>query len=457
MTSPDASRPPRIAIVGGGPGGLFTALMLNRYEPDAEVTIFEAGDRLGGKLVTRRFPATGALYEAGAAELYDYSHVGDDPLRELVDELGLPTAPLEGGAVFFGGRKVEGAKDIAAELGDDVAGAIADFSAAARRHFSPADYYEDAAAAGNCGPLAGRTYADELLDVANPLARRFIEVVAHSDVAAEPHSTSAAYGLQNWLMNEPEYMRLYVVPGGLQRIADQLAQRITANVELRRPIETIAVSPEGGYLVLGPGAESDGATPFDYVILALPIIHLSRIVVDDAPLARGLVRHLTHYDHPAHYLRITLAFERPFWRDHVAGAYFMIDAFGGCCVYDQSAREGGETHGVLGWLLAGDAALSHANMTDDELVRAALRSLPQPLRDACPEPLESAIDRWVGAVNAWPMGSPIQDPVRRHRPAAQAHPRLFIVGDYLFDSTLNGVFDSAELVADLISEQGDDA
>jgi hypothetical protein len=35
---------------------------------------------------------------------------------------------------------------------------------------------------------------------------------------------------------------------------------------------------------------------------------------------------------------------------------------------------------------------------------------------------------------------------QRHRPSA-AHPNLFVVGDYLFDSTLNGVLDSAQHVA----------
>jgi hypothetical protein len=41
---------------------------------------------------------------------------------------------------------------------------------------------------------------------------------------------------------------------------------------------------------------------------------------------------------PAHYLRVTIAFERPFWRERVKGAYFMSDAFGGCCIYDEGGR-----------------------------------------------------------------------------------------------------------------------
>src|SRR4051794_23469920 len=64
----------RIAVVGGGPGGLFTAYLLNEFCGDlCEVVLFEAGPRLGGKVLTRRFDRAPVRYEAGVAELYDYS------------------------------------------------------------------------------------------------------------------------------------------------------------------------------------------------------------------------------------------------------------------------------------------------------------------------------------------------------------------------------------------------
>jgi hypothetical protein len=39
----------------------------------------------------------------------------------------------------------------------------------------------------------------------------------------------------------------------------------------------------------------------------------------------------------------------------------------------------------------------------------------------------------------------------RHIPEP-AHPNLFAVGDYLFDSTINGVLDSADFVAEYLTE-----
>lgn len=60
--------------------------------------------------------------------------------------------------------------------------------------------------------------------------------------------------------------------------------------------------------------------------------------------------------------------------------------------------------------------------------------------------LESRVHRWIAAVSAVPGGWEPVSLARRHRPSP-AHPGLFVVGDYLFDSTLNGVFDSAEYAA----------
>ena len=58
----------KIAIIGGGPGGLMTAHALQKQATTPhEITIFEASDRLGGKIVSGQFTTTPARYEAGAA------------------------------------------------------------------------------------------------------------------------------------------------------------------------------------------------------------------------------------------------------------------------------------------------------------------------------------------------------------------------------------------------------
>jgi hypothetical protein len=72
----------RIAIVGGGPGGLFTARLLSEKLNDRiEITLFEATPWLGGKVATECFKKSRIAFEAGTAELYDYSMHGPDPWR----------------------------------------------------------------------------------------------------------------------------------------------------------------------------------------------------------------------------------------------------------------------------------------------------------------------------------------------------------------------------------------
>ena len=101
-----------LAIVGGGPGGLMSAWYLKKKLGDlCRVTIYEASDRLGGKIVTRKFNSAPAMYEAGVAEIYDYSMTGPDPLRELIQHFGLQTIPMDAEQVQFDG-----------ELLNDVAG-----------------------------------------------------------------------------------------------------------------------------------------------------------------------------------------------------------------------------------------------------------------------------------------------------------------------------------------------
>ena len=68
---------------------------------------YEASDRLGGKILTRKFDSAPAMYEAGVAEIYDYSMTGPDPLRELIQHFGLQTIPMDAEQVQLDGELLE--------------------------------------------------------------------------------------------------------------------------------------------------------------------------------------------------------------------------------------------------------------------------------------------------------------------------------------------------------------
>ena len=80
----------------------------------------------------------------------------------------------------------------------------------------------------------------------------------------------------------------------------------------------------------------------------------------------------------------------------------MSEAFGGCCVYNEGSRHDVGRHGVLNWLIAGSDALAFANLSDQELIDAALKSLPAAFGDARAHFMEGKIHRWLSSVNALP-------------------------------------------------------
>jgi hypothetical protein len=444
----------RVAIIGGGPGGLMTAYLLEHtFHAPVEITIYEASNRLGGKVVSRSFLREPVAYEAGAAELYDYSRVGPDPLRELVAALGLRTRPMDGRAVFMDGHLLSCDDDLGRCFGDQSLAAFKSLLRRARSLITPEEYYESDWKEDNNDPLARQTFEEFLASIKDETVRRYVQLSVHSDIAAEPGDTSAMYGLHNFLMNEPDYMRLYTIDGGLEQLPKSLAGRIGARIRLNHRVERVESLPDESYRLTVRHAGENVKEDFDSVVVALPNYWIPAIDWKGPGLATAMRKHHAHYDYPAHYLRVSILFREPFWRETVAGSYFMLDAFDGCCVYDESSRSPDSPFGVLGWLLGGDAALTMSNLDDASLIACVMDSLPESLRHGQELFVEGKVHRWVGSVNARPGGFPMREPDSRHVPDPAGNPMLFVVGDYLFDSTLNGVFDSADTVASWITEE----
>jgi protoporphyrinogen oxidase/SAM-dependent methyltransferase len=441
----------RIAIVGGGPGGLLTSYLLDEFHHDvATVTLFEACSRLGGKFVTGQFERAPVRYEAGVAELYDYSRVGPDPIRELVAEFGLETTPMVGKAVILDGRILRNDADFGRIYGANALRTLLSFYAECTTMLSPRDYYEDLWTHDNAHPLANVSYADFLDAIGDESARRYVEIAARSDVATEPHLTSALNGLKNILMDHPGYMSLYSLNGGNQRFTDEIAARLSVDVMLDTAVTAVIPAEDGTFtLVLRTGGVTR-TQPFDIVVLAMPNPWVQRLGWGSPLLRHVMQGHLGRYDRPAHYLRVSVLLERPFWRLKLPGSYAMSDAFGGCCIYDEGRRHPSGRHGVLNWLIAGNDALMLSCLDDERLLHMVLDSLPEVLAEGRGLAIEARVHRWTGAINGLPGGNPVLSLHERHQPDPVQFPGLYVVGDYLFDSTINGVYDSANYVSDLI-------
>jgi predicted NAD/FAD-dependent oxidoreductase len=442
----------RIAIVGGGPGGLFSAFLLEQKSgKKLDITLYEAAGRMGGKILTKRFHSAPVLYEAGVAELYRY---GDDPLWLLLTRLlGLSVVNMSGNMVVFEGRILRNDADIKRHFGKDTARALRKFHRRGRTARPFSQFYDGGWPADNRHPWMKCTLTDLLAKVPDDVARRFIEVVIHSDLATEPHLTHGLYGIDNYLINESDYCQLYSIEGGVERLITSLAQRVSARVMLNARVDGIEKTGGGAYRICFDQGGRTESNDFDAVAVALPVYSLQRLAWGGKLLRTAVQNHTVRYDHPAHYLRISALFQEPFWRGTFNDSYFIHDAFGGCCVYDESARYDASSYGVLSWLLGGSDALAMNNCSDEMLIAKALDSIPPPITHSAPPRLgfiEGSVDRWIGTVNGMPGGRPIEGSRKRHYLEPKEHRGLILVGDYLFDSTINGAFDSADIATNML-------
>ncbi|MEZ6139086.1 MAG: FAD-dependent oxidoreductase [Zavarzinella sp.] len=441
-----------IGIIGGGPGGLITAYYLQKMSSiPCNITIFEASHRLGGKILTPHFDVVPIRYEAGAAEFYDYSQFDDDPLKELIDELGLSTCPMGGPGVVLQGKLLANLDDLQTVYGISAVQAVRNFDRTARDLITPLEFYNADDPEG-CIPPSGGDLQSIVGQMPLSVAQQFVTTLIHSDLATEPTKTSTEYGLQNYLMNDPAYMQLYGIVGGNEQLPQELVRRLSATFRMDTRVQEISRS-QGKIRVQSSSNQNEQFDEFDYVVVALPHNYLGGLKYGERILADAMTRHIAHYHHPAHYLRITILFDRPAWRDYCSESYWMLDQFSGCCLYDESSRDASCSYGILGWLLGGDAAETHSERTDEELTSLAMQSLNQFPWANNLKKLEVRIHRWLGAVNAMPGGKTPVCQDRKHQPEPEQHPNLFLVGDYLYDSTINGVVDSAYYVAGWIAAE----
>src|SRR5262245_315501 len=441
-----------LAIVGGGPGGLMSAWYLKRKLGElCRVTIFEATDRLGGKVLTGKFESAPAMYEAGVAEIYDYSMTGPDPLRELIQHFGLQTIPMDAEQVQLDGELLNDVAGMRRKYGAKTADAIEAFRKRCSEVVSPMEYYEGVGAHDNEHPWAYVT-AEEVLDkeVDDATARRFFKVMARSDIATESHNTNGLNALKNYVMDIDGYIGLYSIQNGNEQLIECLQSEVDADIQLNHRVLKVGKTAGGRYrlnMMNGKGPES---REFDLVLVCLPHSWLATLGWEGEALRKSMVKHVAYFDHPAHYLRVSILFDEPFWGDKSQGSWFMSEAFGGSCGYYEGSRHDVGRHGVLNRLIAGSNALAFANLSDEELITAALKSLPLSIGNARTHFIEGKIHRWLSSVNALPGGLPPRDVMTNHRPEPKEHPGLVLVGDYLFDSTLNGLLDSSDAATDIV-------
>ncbi|MCB9554379.1 MAG: FAD-dependent oxidoreductase, partial [Myxococcales bacterium] len=264
----------RVGVVGAGLAGLHAAWRLERG--GLPVRVFDAGERIGGRLLTLRDQFEDGLVAELGGEFIEAEH---RRMRALAGELGVALDLLagEGGAaaapdVFhFGGRVI--GEDELARLMAPVASAMA----------SVASQEDDDAAFGRYDAMSIEAWLDDL--GVDGITRAIVELACVGEYGRELDEQS----LWNliWLVDAvdvdaPADLILedearYHAHTGSQTFAERLAASLGGEVELGARLVAVAREADGRVRLSFARGASAFDEVFDEVVFALPFNQLRQV------------------------------------------------------------------------------------------------------------------------------------------------------------------------------------
>jgi oxygen-dependent protoporphyrinogen oxidase len=291
--------PARVVVVGGGVAGLTAAYELRKSLPDADITVVESAERLGGKL--RTVDLGGSPVDVGAE-----AFVTRNPTAlRVIDELGLTDQlihpALSAATVRAAGRTVPlprrtflglpvGADEVADVLSPDGVAKVA-----AERDLPPLELSRDPEAPDvSVGHVVAERFGRELVDrLVEPLlggvyAGRadLLGLRATMPVLAGV-TTSLSEAVEGVLPPPGDGPRKPVfgaLRGGMATLVDALARASGATIRLGLPVRSLKRTERGWRLEIGSAAAPEFVTA-DAVVLAVPTPAARKLLADEVPAA----------------------------------------------------------------------------------------------------------------------------------------------------------------------------
>ncbi|MCK8316068.1 FAD-dependent oxidoreductase, partial [Erwinia amylovora] len=88
-----------------------------------------------------------------------------------------------------------------------------------------------------------------------------------------------------------------------------------AKVMLESRVSKIRRNEGGTYTLTVRRKGRDETHEFDHVVVAVPNYWVSQIEFEGREERMAIQAHQARYDNPAHYLRVTIQFKKPFWTE----------------------------------------------------------------------------------------------------------------------------------------------
>jgi predicted NAD/FAD-binding protein len=292
----------KIAVVGTGISGLVSAYLLSRQH---EVTVFEAGDYVGGHTITTRVDSNGSSLAVDAGFIV-YNEANYPHFVRLLAQLGVETQPTSMSLSVRCDR-----------TGLEYAGTNLDTLFAQRSNLLRPDFYRfvrevlrfNSAAKQALGNGLRGTLRELLAhnSLSDSLAERYVIPLTAAIWSTEPQralDTPALFILRfldnHNLLGTSGFHPWRVIKGGSQRYVEKLMAPFADRIRLRTPVRRLERSLDGVHV-----STSDGTELFDEVVVAAHSDQALRMLAAPSPAEEEILgaigfqenRAVLHSDH----------------------------------------------------------------------------------------------------------------------------------------------------------------
>ncbi|MGE3143135.1 MAG: FAD-dependent oxidoreductase [Hyphomonadaceae bacterium] len=399
--------PQGIGVIGAGAAGLTIAYRLARA--GKAVTLYEASDRVGGRMFTRRdFNEDHQFCELGG-ELVDTNHAALQRLaRELDVGIDRLEAPGAGEDLYHIGRRLYAQHDMADAHGRGA------FSAIARRiGADQAALLENDEWSARARALDQTSVADYLAELAKDADDWVITLldIAYAGEYGLPTQAQSALNLIDMIGAAPdapfaiygESDEAFRIRGGSSSLTDALAARLGASVTRAMKHALVAIEPaEDGVKLLFDGPDGRIAATHEAAALALPFTKLRTVAgLDTLALSDAKLKAIRELGYGDNSKLIVSTKARP-WNDPARafpapsnGVFYSDHGFQ--LVWDTSRGQPGQ-RGVLTNYLT--------DQPDQTRAFQALGAGLEALSPAIAESLDLSKRAWMAwARQPWTLGS----------------------------------------------------
>lgn len=369
----------RIAVVGAGLAGLCCAYRL--AQAGVEVTLYDAGPRVGGRIFTARDLPASPLCELGG-EFIDEHHITMHALAAELDialDAGIDDAlPASASQVWW----VEGRSVLEATLLEQLSAVAPAMAESLELAQLPDD--GDGFEALDATPLS-TWLTQHVPSERYPELSALLTSAYRSELGLETNQQSALNSMylfgssvtsQQHVLHRSE--RRYRALEGNDTFTKLLAERLRGRVNLESAL--LAVRQSGrAYVLSFRGPNGTGfQVEVDRVVLAIPFSVLRQVELD-VELSRRKRRAIAELGYGTN-VKVVAGFTSPPWRQQGNIGRVLSDApFQQ--VWDSSGAQGGTPGGAASFaltnLLGGDAGLHNKEQSPDAYLQSILPALEQ--------------------------------------------------------------------------------